>query len=86
MRPVEWPAQSIRRAFRRRRGFSAQVRVDPEIGTVTWPNGYDMTPELLYEEALEHQAPQAASCSSPLGRIAIGPYQLSARPNGDHRP
>jgi len=32
--------------------FFAQVRVDPELGTVAWPNGYDMAPELLYEEAL----------------------------------
>jgi len=22
--------------------FSPQVRVDPEIGTVVWPNGFDM--------------------------------------------
>ncbi len=32
--------------------FFAQVRIDPEIRTVVWPNGYDMAPELLYEEAL----------------------------------
>lgn len=35
--------------------FFARVRVDPEIGTVTWPNGYDMAPELLYEEALDQR-------------------------------
>jgi hypothetical protein len=35
--------------------FFARVRVDPEIGTVTWPNGYDMAPEPLYEQACQHQ-------------------------------
>jgi hypothetical protein len=27
--------------------FFAQVRVDPELQTVVWPNGYDMDPEVL---------------------------------------
>ncbi|MGA7705740.1 MAG: DUF2442 domain-containing protein [Solirubrobacteraceae bacterium] len=35
--------------------FFAQVRVEPELGTVTWPNGYDMAPEPLYEEACRHR-------------------------------
>jgi hypothetical protein len=35
--------------------FFAQVRVDPECGTVVWPNGFDMAPEPLYEEACRHQ-------------------------------
>jgi Protein of unknown function (DUF2442) len=35
--------------------FFAQARVDPEIRTVAWPNGFDMAPETLYERACEHQ-------------------------------
>lgn len=35
----------------------AQVRV--EMGTITWPNGLDMAPEPLYEEARSN--PAAAS-------------------------
>ncbi len=42
--------------------FFAQVRVNPEIGTVVWPNGFDMAPEPLYEEACQHQvSPDPAS-------------------------
>jgi len=39
--------------------YFAQVRVDPEIGTITWPSGADLAPEVLYERASAH--PVAAS-------------------------
>lgn len=35
----------------RETAYFARVRVDPEAGTVTWPNGADMAPEPLYEAA-----------------------------------
>jgi len=31
--------------------YFAKVRVDTEAATVVWPNGADLAPETLYEEA-----------------------------------
>ena len=32
--------------------YFAKVTVDPDLGTVVWPNGADLAPEVLREEAL----------------------------------
>ena len=32
--------------------YFAQVAVDPELGTVVWPNGADLAPDVLHEQAL----------------------------------
>ena len=29
--------------------FFQQVRVDPELGTIVWPNGVDFCPDLLHD-------------------------------------
>ena len=31
--------------------FFSRVSVDPEAGTVVWPNGADLDPDVLYEAA-----------------------------------
>jgi hypothetical protein len=31
--------------------FFAQVSVDPEAGTLVWPNGVDFCPDVLYAQA-----------------------------------
>ncbi len=34
--------------------YFAQVEVDAEAGTVVWPEGIDLAPEPLYEQARAH--------------------------------
>ena len=34
--------------------YFAEVTVDPEAGTVVWPDGIDLAPEPLYEQAKAH--------------------------------
>lgn len=48
----------------RDQSFFEQVAVDPVAGTVVWPDGLDMAPEPLYEEALRHQVVGSAQRDS----------------------
>lgn len=41
--------------------YFARVRVDPESGTLAWPNGVDMAPEPLYAEAKQRPVSQPSS-------------------------
>ncbi len=41
--------------------YFARVEVDPEAGTITWPDGLDMAPEPLYAEARRNLAHTASA-------------------------
>ena len=39
--------------------FFRRVSVNPELGTITWPNGADLAPEVLYELIVRSQRSQS---------------------------
>jgi hypothetical protein len=41
--------------------YFRQVRVDPELGSIVWPNGADLAPEVLHAEAVPACAAPAAA-------------------------
>ncbi len=41
--------------------YFSRVVVDSEVGTIAWPNGVDLAPEPLYEEARRNPVEQASS-------------------------
>jgi hypothetical protein len=38
-------------------GYFARVYVDPESGTIAWPNGVDLDPDVLYSRATGRPLP-----------------------------
>jgi Protein of unknown function (DUF2442) len=41
--------------------YFGRVRVDPELGTVVWPNGYDLDPDVLHGDHEPVRRPAAHS-------------------------
>ena len=60
---VDFTAREWRGVFEPLRdpAYFAQVHIDPEAGTIGWPNGTDMAPEPLYDEARRNRVASAAS-------------------------
>jgi uncharacterized protein DUF2442 len=67
-------------------GF-AEVRVDPEVGTVTWPNGANLAPDTLYErvrtgrwptQVRPRKARSAALLASACGLVGIACWRAVA--------
>lgn len=50
--------------------YFAQVRVDPELGSVSWPNGADLDPDVLYARLV----PQSDTLIS---QESIGTHQVT---------
>lgn len=44
--------------------YFAQVRVNPEIGTICWPNGADFDPLVLYARVMKQPIPEYQSRST----------------------
>ncbi len=40
--------------------FFKKVKVDPEIGTLVWPNEVDLCPDVLYSEATGAPLPESS--------------------------
>jgi hypothetical protein len=43
--------------------YFKQVKVDPEIGTLVWPNEVDFCPDVLYSEATGKPLPDFATAT-----------------------
>jgi hypothetical protein len=43
--------------------FFAQVTVNPDLGTIYWPNGADLDPDVLYSLVTKQPLPQFTSLS-----------------------
>jgi hypothetical protein len=54
----------------------AAVRVDPELGTVTWPNGADLDPDVLYAQVTGKPLPDFSETE---GTAAAGQAGGAAR-------
>ena len=44
--------------------YFAQVRVDPDAGTIAWPNGVDLDPDVLYARATSRPLPHEQRASA----------------------
>jgi hypothetical protein len=39
--------------------YFRQVKVDPDLRTIVWPNGMDFCPDVLYEESIPINMPKS---------------------------
>jgi hypothetical protein len=70
--------------LRERKEFAA-VQVNPELGTVCWPSGADLDPDVLYALVTGAAVPGP---EKPLRKLQLGPANRSRtrRTNRRHRP
>ncbi|MBI5395867.1 MAG: DUF2442 domain-containing protein [Verrucomicrobia bacterium] len=56
------------------------ARLNPDLDTVVWSNGADMSPDFLYEIGIPIKA-----ASQPVGQVAESKAKYAARRNTDNR-
>ncbi len=44
----------------RERSYFSQVQVNPELGTIAWPNGADFDPDVLYAQITGQPIPDSS--------------------------
>ena len=49
----------------------ARVKVDPELGTICWPNGADLDPDVLYSLVTGQALPSYAEAAKPERAIEL---------------
>jgi hypothetical protein len=64
LRSVLTPAERPSHSPLEDKKFFAQVSVNPEIGTIVWPNDVDFDPEVLYSQITGQPIPE------PISKIA----------------
>jgi hypothetical protein len=51
-------------------GYFATVQLDPEIGTIGWPNGADLDPDVLYSIITQQPIPDYATAKTNVPNLA----------------
>ena len=60
--------------------FFAQVSVDPEIGTVVWPNGADIAPEVIHEGSFDEVAANGSPPASARSSLWVATQLVATDP------
>jgi hypothetical protein len=50
--------------------YVATVQIDPEIGTIGWPNGADLDPDVLYSIVSQQPIPDYAAAENDVPSLA----------------
>lgn len=66
--------------------FFAAVRVDPDLGTICWPNGADICPDVLYAAATGHALELPGQFPAVTAAVAEAAPPYGPSPAANRRP